>query len=283
MRALRAQRRAAVAVAAMKTAPKRIRPRASTLARVGSARDLTVLGDLALSGMLTTGQIERLAFPSRRRAQRRLRAYLDLGLVSAHLQAEAMHRDSVWTMTAAGIEFLSEGGAPARGARPFRARARSQKLRHGLLVRDVTVSLLLAERAGLLALEDVRHDDELAGESAFATARLVPDGFALVRDGDRSVPLVWESVSMQQPFGQVQAKLLAYERAIAGGTSIFRHPELAVIFVFESLQRLKRLEVAAAGLRLRARLHTLSIEEARDPVAIAARILPPAQAFRPVP
>lgn len=169
------------------------------------------------------------------------------------------------------------------GTRPFRPRTRSQKLGHGLLVRELTVSLLLAERAGLFALEDVRHDDELVGEPAFASARLVPDGFAIVRDGDRSMPVVWEAVSMQQPFGQVQAKLLAYERAIAGGTSIFRHPELAVIFVFESEQRLARFEAVAAGLRLRTRVHALSVEAARDPVAISARLLPPVASFRPVP
>lgn len=267
----------------MTAAPKRLRPRNSTLARVGSMRDLAVLGDIALGGMFTTGQIERLAFPSRRRAQRRLRAYLDRGLVRAHLQGEAMHRDSVWTLTAAGLEFLSERGAGVLGSRPYRPRARSQKLGHGLLVREITVSLLLAERAGLLGLDDLRHDEDLAAEPTFTTAGIVPDGFALVRNGEERRPVLWEAVSERQPFGQVLAKLLAYERTITGGSAFFRHPGLMLLFVFESETRRTRAAAQAAGLRLSSRFHAISIEEARDAPEIARRLSPAESVFRPMP
>lgn len=266
----------------MKRVPKRIRPRALTLSRVGSSRDTRVLGDIALSGMLTTGQIERLTFPSRRRAQRRLRAYLDHGLVRAHLQGEAMHRDSVWTATAAGLEFLAERGAGVEGARPYRPRVRSQKLSHALLLREVTVSLLLAERAGLLELDDLRHDDDLASEPVFVAAGLVPDGYALLKIGTERSPLLWEAVSERQPFAQVSAKLHLYERAVAGGAALFRHPALTVLIVFENDARRLRVAALAAGLGVGARIQTLSVDEARDAALLAARVHPAASGFRPL-
>ncbi len=265
----------------MKTAPKRLRPRSPAKAQVGSARDLAVLGDLALAGLLSTGQIERLAFPSRRRAQRRLRAYLDHGLVRASLQGEAMHRDSVWTVTAQGLEFLADRGAGTSGVRPYRPNARSQKLEHALLVREVTVSLLLAERAGHFAIDDLRHDAELAREGAFASAGIVPDGLALLRTGARTVPFVWESVSSAQPLGQVSAKLLAYERAVAGGGAFFRQTDLAILFVFESRGRLERFAALPAGPGFRERVHALHVEDVRHVGGFVGRIVPGDDAFRP--
>lgn len=282
MRAVRPGDHVALEVALVKASAKRIRPRAPARARVGSSRDLSVLGDIALSGMLTTGQIERLAFPSRRRAQRRLRAYLDHGLVRACLQGEAMHLDSVWTVTSGGLEFLADRGAAIQGVRPYRPNARSQKLSHGLLVREVTVSLLIAERAGLLALEDLRHDSELGGVPAFQAAGVVPDGLALARRDGRAVPLVWEAVSLRQPLGQVHAKLLAYERAVAGGNGFFRQAELAILFAFESRRRLERFSALAVGPAMRERVHALALEEVRDARGLVERLMPGTGAFRPV-
>src|SRR5258708_2893417 len=90
--------------------PKRLRPEPARRGAIGSERDLRVLSELGWAGVLTTGHVERLAFPSRRRAQRRLRTYLDAGLVRAQLQGEAMHRDNVWTITKAGLEFIADRG-----------------------------------------------------------------------------------------------------------------------------------------------------------------------------
>lgn len=266
----------------MKSAPKRIRPRAISRSRVGSARDLRVVGDLALSGMLTTGQIERLAFPSRRRAQRRLRAYLDHGLVRAYLQGEALHRDSVWTVTESGLEFLADHGAGVESTRPYRPNTRSRKLSHGLLVREVTVSLLLAERAGLFELRDLRHDSELGGEPAFAAAGIVPDGLAIARVGEHTVPMLWETVSCEQPLGQARAKLLAYVRAVSGGSAFFRQADLAVLFVFESVARLMRFSTLAEAQHLGPRLHALSVDEARDFRALVGRLVSWPAGFRAV-
>lgn len=266
----------------MKRAPKRIHPRAPARSRVGSARDLQVLGDVGLAGMLTTGQIERLAFPSRRRAQRRLRAYLDHGLVRAYLQGEALHRDSVWTVTESGLEFLADRGAGIEGARVYRPNALSRKLSHGLLVREVTVSLLLAERAGFFEVRDLRHDSELGSEPAFTALRIVPDGLALARFGERTVPLLWETVSSEQPFGQARSKLLAYVRAVSGGSAFFRHLDLAILFVFESASRLERFSALAEALSLGPRLHALSVDEARDFRVLAGRLMPGAGGFRAV-
>jgi len=232
--------------------------------------------------MLTTGQIERLAFPSRRRAQRRLRAYLDHGLVRAYLQGEALHRDSVWTLTALGLEFLEDRGERIEGARVYRPNARSRKLSHGLLVREVTVSLLLAERAGFFELRDLRHDSDLGSEPALAAAGIVPDGLALLRAGERTIPVLWETVSSEQPLGQARSKLLAYVRAVSGGSAFFRHPELAVLFIFENVSRLERFAALPEATHLGPRLHTLTVDEARDFRALAGRVMPEVNGFRPV-
>jgi hypothetical protein len=155
---------------------QRIRRNADTRAIVGSGRDTEALASLAWAGFLETSQIERLHFPSRRVAQRRLRVLLDHGLVRAHLQGEALQRPNVYSVTAKGMERLAEHSA-FPGGPPKRARVpRLQKLRHALAIRETFVAFVLAEKAGAFVLKDFRFDADLTREPLFKAARLIPDG-----------------------------------------------------------------------------------------------------------
>ncbi len=163
---------------------QRARPNPAARNVVGEGRDREVLEDIVWAGYLTTGQVTALRFPTRRRAQRRLRALLDHGLVAAHLQGDALQRETFFTPTAKALAWLDERGAfPAGAPRTLRL-PRPQKLAHALGIRDVFVAFLLAERDGRFTLDDFRFDGDLTRDPTFAPRRLIPDGLAAItRDG----------------------------------------------------------------------------------------------------
>lgn len=163
---------------------KRARPNAAARNVVGEGRDREVLEDIVWAGYLTTGQVTALRFPTRRRAQRRLRALLDHGLVVAHLQGDALQRETFFTPTPKALAWLDERGAFPTGAPRTLRLPRPQKLAHALGIRDVFVAFLLAEREGRFTLGDFRFDGDLTRDPTFAPRRLIPDGLASVaRDG----------------------------------------------------------------------------------------------------
>jgi hypothetical protein len=162
--------------------PARKRTTANPAARslVGSVRDVEVLASLVWAGFLTTRQIERLHFPSRRRAQRRLRALLDHGLVRAHLQAGALERENVYVATLRGVDLVEESGL-FRDVPPTPVRVpRISKLAHGLAIRDVFVEALLWERRGASRAVDVLFEGELARDAMLRAAGLIPDVLVMV-------------------------------------------------------------------------------------------------------
>lgn len=254
--------------------PKRVRPLPASSSEVGSERDIRVLREIAELGMLATGQVERLGFPSRRRAQRRLRAFLDRGLVRAHLQGDALHKDNLWTITAAGLELLDARGVDVAGIVPHRPRARSQKLGHAIAVRDVAVSLLAAEAAGLALVEDIRLDAELAAEPRLHALGLVPDGYAVLNLGGTQIVLLWEVATEMQPLSQIRQKLLLYERAFAGGSNLLGSPSIRILVAVENETRLRRVAETASGLRVGERIAVVSLRDARDAPVLLARIGP---------
>lgn len=275
VRDLRTRRRPAVEKAAVSPhVPKRILPRPGRKTVVGSKRDLHVLSEIGWAGMLTTGQVERLAFPSRRRAQRRLRVLLDRGLVRAHLQAEAMHRDNIWTLTKDTLSFLEERGIETDGLRAATPNVRSQKLRHALLVRDVAVSFLVAERRGILRLLDLRLDDELSVSPAMREAGLVPDGLARVESDGTEHVVLWEVASDAQPLAQVRAKLSRYDRAFRIGSSFFRNLATVIVAV-ERDARLVRLRTDSDRLWSDDLFRFASLDELADPSRLHLHIAPP--------
>ncbi|MDQ7814206.1 MAG: replication-relaxation family protein [Patescibacteria group bacterium] len=170
----------------------RCKPRERVCSVVGRPRDLDVLESLAWAGILTTSQVARLHFPSRRTAERRLRALLDHGLVRSCLQNEHLHRDSVHLLTPRGAEHLAEERKlNQKTVRPGRV-PRPQKLRHALAVRDVFVEFVLAGRMGAFELQDFAFDDDLARLPAFKERHIVPDGLSLVRAGGRALAITIE-------------------------------------------------------------------------------------------
>ena len=148
---------------------------------VGKTRDLSVLHSLAWAGFLSTGQIERLHFPSRRTVQRRLRALLDHGLVRACLQGTSLHLQNVYALTPKGAAHLDAQGIS--DAKPRRV-VRAQKLEHALAVRDLFVAFFVADQSNTIQLEDFRFEDDLAKEPIFQSVGIIPDGLAIVRRGE---------------------------------------------------------------------------------------------------
>ena len=230
------------------TWPKRARPRRPQHGLVLSGREHALFSDLAWAGFFTTGQIQRLAFPSRRRTQRRLRALLDHGYLRAHLQGGALHRDTLWTLGPRGLALLRDEGAIRDDARSYRLNPNSQKLSHAIAVRDVAVSFLVAKTRGMLAVTDLRLDGELANRSPFREARLVPDGLAVIEDGGATRIVMWEVNCAGQPLAQVRQKLLAYVRVQASGVPLFSAPSLTVLVGADGERRLVNIRDFAASL-----------------------------------
>ena len=159
----------------------RTQPRRKPRSIISDTRDHRILHSLSWAGFLSTSQIERLHFPSRRTAQRRLRALLDHGFVRAALQGTCLHLQNVYTLTTKGGALLESRGVTR--VRP-RHLVRAQKLRHALAVRDVFVAFSLAEQAGTIHLDDFRFEDDLAKEPVFQSVGIIPDALALVRRQD---------------------------------------------------------------------------------------------------
>ena len=241
--------------------PKRVSPRKPIGGLVPSARERDLLPELHWAGFLTTGQIERLVFPSRRRTQRRLRALLDHGYVRAHLQGGALHRDTVWTLGPRGLALLRDEGLAPEDARPYRLNPQSQKLSHAVAVRDVAVSFVTARKKGLLAVTDIRLDGEMVNRSPFRDARLVPDGLATIDHEGIARIVMWEVNCTGQPLAQVRQKLLAYVRARAAGIPLFSARGLVVLVATEGERRLSNIRCFAAGLGAEPQVQVFLLDE----------------------
>lgn len=180
-----------------------------------SARDTEVLRSIAWAGFLSTTQVQALHFPSRRVAQRRLRALLDHALVRARLQGDAvLHRDNIYTLTPAGSRYLVDRGASEDVATPGRVPT-WRALPHASAIRDVFVAFRERHRAGDLALVDFLFEGDLAATPGFAAAGLRPDALAVhsTRGGERRVAIEVDLGS--EPTRVLAAKLGKYN-AIMG-------------------------------------------------------------------
>jgi len=198
---------------------------------VGEGRDRDVLASIAWAGYLTTGQVAALHFPTRRRAQRRLRALLDHGLVRAHLQGEALQRESFFTPTARGLEWLAERDAFPQGAPRALPLPRLQKLAHSLGIRDAFVAFVRAEAEGLFALDDFRFDGDLVGDPRFAPERLIPDGLARVSRGGAALLVGVEHDRGTETTTTLRAKFTAWASAASRLTATGAPPVRLVVTV----------------------------------------------------
>jgi hypothetical protein len=212
---------------------KRARPNTDARNVVGEGRDRAVLEDIVWAGYLTTGQVTALHFPTRRRAQRRLRALLDHGLVEAHLQGDALQRENFFSPTPRALTWLDERGAFPDG-RPRTLRLpRPQKLAHALGIRDVFVAFARAERDGRFSLDDFRFDGDLASDPDFAPLRLIPDGLASVRRADASHRVGVEYDRGTETTTTLRAKFRVWREVLALGGS----PPLQLLVVVSGARR----------------------------------------------
>ena len=233
--------------------PKRVRPNADAQTRVGSERDLQAMEDLAWAGVLTTAQLQRLHFPSRRRAQRRLRALLDHGLVRAHLQGELLQRDNLYTLSQLGLDRLVEEGAFPDGP-PALARVPAlPKQRHALAVRDVFVAFRAEEQAGRFALADFRFEGDLAREPAFKGHAIIPDALAVVAARGREASVLVEVDAGTETTTTLQAKFAKWREAFGARHGVFgaAMTRLAVVALREGRRRTLARIVEEAGLAAR--------------------------------
>jgi hypothetical protein len=172
---------------------------------------LDVLASLAWAGVLTTAQVERLHYPSRRTAQRGLRALLDLGFVRAHRQGDALHLPDAYTLSPEGAEALAERRGFAPGEVRPRRLPRRPKLAHSLAVRDLFVAFRLAAPAAGLDLDDLLFDEDLGDHPVFSAAGLVPDALAaLVVPGVGPKWVACEVDRGTEKRATLEAKLAAY-------------------------------------------------------------------------
>lgn len=240
---------------------------------IGDTRDIRVLRSLAWAGFLSTGQIERLHFPSRRTTQRRLRALLDHGLVRACLQGTSLHLQNVYALTLKGAEHLAARGVV--GVRPRRV-VRLQKLEHALAVRDLFVAFSLSEPYAGIELEDFRFEDDLAKEPLFQSAGIIPDGLAVVRQGTQQytigceIDLGTETGRMLKAKCALWAELL---RSRAVGS-------LELLFVIAGPGRAKTIQalMTEAGGRCACILRSLVIAKPLE--VVGGLFAPPIRAVR---
>ncbi len=221
----------------------------------GGPRDLEVLGSIAWAGVLSTDQVQRLHFPSRRTAQRRLRALLDRGYVRAHLQSDALHFANVYTATALGLERVAETGAYPDGIPSVLSLPRRGKLPHALAVRDVFVAFVSAEREGRIRLLDFRFDSDLAREPEVRDAGVVPDALASVAGTIAEESLCVEVDRGSETTTTLRAKLQRWADALTSGRGLFGSAGL-LLFVVQRQGRCSTLDrlVADAGLGERCRV-----------------------------
>lgn len=223
---------------------------------VGTRRDIEILESLVWAGVLTTSQLTSLHFHARRRAQRRLRALLDHGLIRAHLQGDALQRENVYTLSPLGLDLVVEGGAFPDGPPPLGRMPAPGKLRHTLLVREAFVAWKLAERAGALSLDDFRFEGELAAEPTFRPLGVIPDALVLATaTGSLSTTLL-ELDAGTETTTTLRAKFDKYRRGFASGTGVFGHASTSLLVVVVREGRVRTIEpiLASAGLREHARV-----------------------------
>lgn len=223
-------------------AMKRRCVRAPTAARCDVPRDIETLRSLAWARFLTTSQIAALHFPSRRVAQRRLRALFDHGLIRTRLQGEAvLHRDSLHALSAAGARLLEERGTANDIARPGRFPA-WRALPHATAIRDVFVAFRSAERDGRIALDDVLFEGDLVRVPTLVEAGLIPDLLVTIRTASGERRIAVEVDLGTEPNRVLKAKLDRYATLIGAG---FCHE---VLFVLGGARRLLESLVAESGI-----------------------------------
>lgn len=227
---------------------KRTTPNPSATSVAPTERDLDALADLVWAGFLSTRQIERLHFPSRRRAQRRLRALLDHGLVRAHLQAGALERENAYTATPLALERLAEAGfydgsAPALGRLP-----RISKLAHGLATRDVFVAARLWERGGDGRRLEALFEGELARDAELREHRVVPDALLILEVGGANARLFVEIDLGTETTSTLRAKMQKW-----ASWGPLTPPGSRLLFVCERAARLRTIStlIAETGLAQR--------------------------------
>jgi len=211
-------------------------PRKKAKSIVGRSRDTRVVCSVNWAGFLSTSQIERLHFPSRRTAQRRLRALLDHRLIRACLQGTSLHLQNVYALAPAGVAYLESRGIT--GDRPRRI-VRAQKLEHALAVRDLFVAFCVAAQSNRIELQDFRFEDDLAREAIFQAAGIIPDGLAMVRHGDRQL-----AVGCEIDLGSETRRMLE-SKCEHWAELLRKHPfgPMKLLFVVAGVGRKKAIEL----------------------------------------
>jgi hypothetical protein len=249
---------------------RRAVPSRTAGAVVTPIRDLDILASLAWGGVLSTPQVERLHFRSRRRAQRRLRSLFDHELVRVHVPHGALHLPNVYTLTGLGLQRLVERGDFAEGAlRPMRL-PRPQRLAHSLAIRDVFVGFRRAEQAGALALDDFRFEEELAGEAVFRAAGLVPDAIAVTVAAGERVTVGIEVDLGTETTATLRAKCVSWSRLLRSGAM----PNGQLLFVATRDARRRSIEAIAVESGLARRVLVELLADVESAAVVAAMAYP---------
>lgn len=226
---------------------QRLVANSATSSVVGKA-DEDLLSLIVWAGFLTVTMMLRITPRSRRRAQRRVRVLFDHGLVRAHLQGEALHREQVYIVTQKGIEYLVEHGLLEDGRlRPTRL-PRLARLPHALFVRSIFTEFVVAEREAVLDRVDVRFDEELAADPLYQTARLVPDAVLGLSRAGITVQLGVEADRGTETLSTVRGKLRRWANLLSVGAQTPGSLPTALLIVVLGDRRRMTIERVAAEL-----------------------------------
>lgn len=220
-------------------------PQAGRLTRPGPREERALLL-LCWAGFLTTSQLASAAgYPSLRRAQRRLRVWLDRGFTRVELQSGALHLPSLHVPTARAREYLVEAGRLDAGHVVPRA-PRPQKRAHALLARDVFVGLLAAEVRGELGIADFQFDSDLTRSEPYRSAGLIPDGVAVLEVATERKTLALEADTGSETTTTLRKKFTKWRGIVDGWTG----PDLVLLAIATGDGRRRTLErlMREAGL-----------------------------------
>ncbi|MCW7985036.1 hypothetical protein XF35_06715 [Streptomyces platensis subsp. clarensis] len=233
----------------------------ATLTRRLTSRDLWLARMLHEHRVLTTHQVARLAYPSLRSAQRRLRTLHQHALLDSFRPlTQTGSAPEHYTLGPAGAALLAAHAGldvSALGWRPTHTGriAYSPSLGHDLGVNELLTHL--AARA---------HTTPDAGLSLWFSERsaarrwsdiIRPDAYAHWRDGDHLLPFFLEYDTGSQPLSRVEAKLAGYA---AFTTTTSTRPALLIHTRTQSRDQALRHRLATAAGELGLNVATSSAD-----------------------
>ncbi|MFD9211297.1 replication-relaxation family protein [Streptomyces sioyaensis] len=247
--------------ATTRSRPTRRHTDVATLTRSLTSRDLWLARMLHEHRVLTTHQVARLAYPSLRSAQRRLRTlHQHAVLDSFRPLTQTGSAPEHYTLGPAGAALLAAHAGvdvAVLGWRPTHTGriAYSPSLGHDLGVNELLTHLAARAHSTPEARLSLWLSERSAARRWSDVVR--PDAYAHWRDGDHLLPFFLEYDTGSQPLPRVEAKLAGYA---AFTTATSTRPALLIHTRTQSRDQALRHRLAAAASELELNVATSSAD-----------------------